>query len=234
MNHLNVLIVEDESIVAMEIESYISSVGCTVTDIVSSAEAAYLSIEKQHPDLILMDIYLEGETDGIEASSVIKEHFPQIEIVFLSANKDLYNIDRAIAVDPVSYLSKPFHREELLAALKMTKHRLSKEEVTLESQEAQIALDDEFVFNLQSKMLYCCNEFIHLTKKETLLLELFIENKNRIVNFESMENKVWDNHYISANTVRTLIRRLRAKLKHRFIETLSTQGYIFDIQAKKK
>jgi len=234
MNHLNVLIVEDESIVAMEIESYISSIGCKVTDIVSSAEEAYLSVKEQLPDLILMDIYLEGSIDGIETAAVIKEKFPQIEVIFLSANKDVYNIDRAITIDPVSYLSKPFHRQELLAALKLAKHKFNKDEVTLEPSEVQIQLDHEFVFDLHTHMLYCCNEFIHLTKKEALLLELFIENKNRIVDFESMESRVWEESYVTSNTVRTLIRRLRSKLKQRFIETLSTQGYIFNIQKNKE
>jgi len=233
MNNLKVLIVEDESIVAMEIESYISSIGCIITDIVSSAKEAYTAVEKEIPELILMDIYLEEEIDGIEAAAVLKEQYPQLEIIFLSANKDEYNIDRAISVDPVSYLSKPFHRQELLAALKMAKHRLNKKEITTDYLEEEILLDNEFTFNHRSKMLYCCGEFIHLTKKETLLLELFIENKNNIVDFYSIESTVWGDSFINANTIRTLIKRLRTKLKHRFIETLSTQGYIFNTQENK-
>ena len=233
MNNLKVLIVEDESIVAMEIESYISSIGCIVTDIVSSAKEAYTAVEKEVPNLILMDIYLEEEIDGIEAASILKKKYPQLEIIFLSANKDEYNIDRAINVDPVSYLSKPFHRQELLAALKMAKHRLNKEEITSDNKEEEIRLDHEFVFNHRTRMLYCYGEFIHLTKKETLLLELFIENKNNIVDFYSMETTVWSDSFVNVNTIRTLIKRLRTKLKHRFIETLSTQGYIFNIQENK-
>ena len=232
-NNLNVLIVEDESIVAMEIDSFISSIGCKVTAIASSAKEAYTAIKKEIPDLILMDIYLEGDIDGIETATIVKKEHPQIEIVFLSANKDVYNIDRAIDVDPVSYLSKPFNRQELLATLKMSKNRIIKEPSIHTLCEDQISLDHEFTYDNQTKMLYCCNEFVHLTKKESLLLNLFIEYRNTIVDFYTLESTIWPNGYVTSNTVRTLIRRLRSKLKHRFIETLSTQGYIFNTQENK-
>jgi len=226
-SHLNVMIVEDESIVAMEIDSYISSLGCKVTAIVSSAKEVYTAIEKEIPDLILMDIYLEEEIDGIETASIVKKKYLQVEIIFLSANKDEYNIDRAIDINPVSYLSKPFNRQELLAALKMAKNRIIKELPAHTPCESQISFDDEFTYDTKTKMLYCCDNFVHLTKKETQLLDLFIENKNTVINLYTLESRIWADTYVNSNTVRTLIRRLRSKLKQNFIETVSTQGYIF-------
>jgi len=234
MTHLNILIVEDESIVAMEIESYISTLGCKVLDIASSAEEAYQSIEKKPPELILMDIYLKGEIDGIVAAAQIKKRYPQIEIIFLSANKDEFNIDRAIEVNPVSYMSKPFNRQELLAALKMAKNKIANaasQDLTLQE---EIMFDDEFRYNTRTKMLYCCLEFIHMTKKETLLLDLFMEKSNTIIDLQTIEQRIWPDTFVNSNTVRTLIRRLRTKLKQRFIETLSTQGYIFNIHTEKE
>jgi len=66
-----------------------------------------------------------------------------------------------------------------------------------------------------------------LTKKETNLLELFIENKNNIVDFYTIENTIWPEKDTNTNTIRTLVKRLRQKLKHKFITTVSSQGYRF-------
>ena len=233
-SHLNVLIVEDESIVAMEIDSYISKVGCRVTAVASSAKEVYTAIKKEIPDLILMDIYLEGDTDGIEAASIVKKKYPQIEIIFLSANKDVYNIDRAIDVEPLSYLGKPFNRQELLASLKMAKNKIMKDTVkTEQTSEEYLSLDHEFKYDLKNKMLYHHDTLVHLTKKEAQLLTLFIEDRNTVIDVYILETKIWSGDYVNSNTVRSLIRRLRTKLKHRFIETLSSQGYIFNTQENK-
>ena len=233
-NNLNILIVEDESIVAMEIDSYISKVGCRVTAVASSAKEVYNAIEKEIPDLILMDIYLEGDIDGIEAASIVKKKYPQIEIIFLSANKDVYNIDRAIDVEPLSYLGKPFNRQELLASLKMAKNKIIKDTAkTQQIAEEYLSLDHEFKYDLKNKILYLHDTLVHLTKKEAQLLTLFIEYRNTVIDVYTLESRIWEDIYVSSNTIRTLIRRLRSKLKHRFIETLSSQGYIFNTQENK-
>jgi len=108
MRDLKVLIVEDESIVAMEIESYLKSLGCKVVDVVSDSQDAIVSFKKYDIDAVMMDIFINGDMDGIETALRIKEIKKDVMILFLTANSDDYNIQRAVEADPLVYLSKPF------------------------------------------------------------------------------------------------------------------------------
>ena len=225
MKEVNILIVEDESIVAMEIASYIKKLGYTVTDICSNAKDAFTVVSEQEIDIILMDICIKGELDGVETATLIKKSHPHIEIIFLTAHLDDYNVDRAIEINPTAYLSKPFNREELRVFLKIALRRADKEPTLREGHKHHIILDDEFSYDPSSHTLYCCHEIIHLTKKECDLLELLIENKNNVVDFYTIENTIWPDKNTNTNTIRTLVKRLRQKLKHKFIKTVSARGY---------
>jgi len=225
MNEINILIVEDESIVAMEIKSYVEKLGYTVVATCSNGEDALKTVEQHSIDIVMMDIRIKGELDGVETTMRIKETHPYIEIIFLTAHLDDYNVDRAIQVDPVAYLSKPFNREELRVFLKITHHKIHKETVTNIRKQHHIILDHEFSYDPSNHTLYCCQEIIGLTKKENDLLELFIDQKNSIVDFYTIENTVWPDKETNTNTIRTLVKRLRQKLKHKFIETVSSRGY---------
>lgn len=227
MKKINLLIVEDESIVAMEIESYIKKIGYTVVDTCSNAKDVLNVIEEQHIDIILMDICIKGKLDGVETATMIKKNHPNIEIIFLTAHLDDYNVDRAIELNPTAYLAKPFNREELRVFLKIALRKLNKESVKTERSQHHIIFDEEFSYDPSDSTLYCCFEIINLTKKESDFLELLLENKNNIVDFYTIENTMWPDKETNANTIRTLVKRLRQKLKHKFIETVASRGYRF-------
>ena len=232
MKEINILIVEDESIVAMEIESYISKLGYTLAGICSTAEDALKAVEQNPIDIIMMDIRIKGDLDGVETAALIKENHPHIEIIFLTAHLDDYNVDRAIEVNPTAYLSKPFNREELRIFLKIALRKIRKEtSLNLEKQH-NIILDHEFSYSPLNHILYYCQEIINLTKKENELLELFIDNKNNIVDFYTIEYTIWPDKPTNTNTIRTLVKRLRQKLKHKFIKTVSSRGYKLIISNK--
>jgi CheY-like chemotaxis protein len=112
-----ILIVEDESIVAMEIESYLLSLNYTVIGICSTADEAYEKATSNDIDLVLMDIFLI-ESNGIEATQRIKKIKPNLPVIFLSAYMDEETIDQAIKVNPEAYLTKPFNRKIWLSLLK--------------------------------------------------------------------------------------------------------------------
>ena len=225
MKEINILIVEDESIVAMEIKSYIRKLGYNVVDICSNAKDTLDIVRTEHIDIILMDICIKGTRDGIETAEIVKKEYPQTEIIFLTAHLDDYNVDRAIKINPTAYLSKPFNREELRVFLKIAIRKLTFNTDATAEVSSHIILDNEFTYDLSTSALYCCREMIHLTQKENLLLELFIENKNNVIDHYTIENIVWPDKETNTNTLRTLVKRLRQKLKHRFIETVSSRGY---------
>jgi len=225
MKKIDILIVEDESIVAMEIENYVSSLDFSVTDICASSKDALASIAKTASEIVLMDICIKGEKDGIETAEIIMQSYPETKIIFLTAHLDDYNVDRAIAIDPVAYLSKPFNRKELRVALKIAQHKIENKDAINQTDQEQIVLDSEFMYDPKNHTLYYYNEITTLTKKENTLLKLLLDNENSIVDFYSIENAIWPDKATNTNTIRTLIKRLRQKLKHRFIETVSSRGY---------
>jgi DNA-binding response OmpR family regulator len=219
-----ILIVEDESIIAIEIESYLIKLGYEIVGIASTADDAYKQAMNNQVDLILMDIYLIN-SNGIDAAIKIKKE-KNIPIIFLTAHMDEETIERAITVNPVAYLTKPFNRQELFAAIKIGLSKCCNIDNSLVG---DISLDHEFSFNTKSSQLICCGEEVHLSKKERQLLKLFINHKNTLISFMTMEYELWADKPSNDSRRRTLISRLRAKLKHRFIETYASEGYIFKV-----
>jgi CheY-like chemotaxis protein len=107
-----VLIVEDELVVAKEIERTLVSLGYGVLDVVPSGVMAIGVVDQMHPDLVLMDIHLRGELDGIAAADLIRQG-AGVPVVFLTSYFDNDTLDRAIAVEPFGFLLKPFEPQEL-------------------------------------------------------------------------------------------------------------------------
>ncbi len=234
MKEINILIVEDESIVAMEMESYLKKLGYTVVAICSNAKDTFDIIAEERIHIILMDICIKGDKDGIETATIIKKSHPQIEVIFLTAHLDDYNVDRAIEINPTAYLSKPFNREELRIFLKIALRKIHNESTLSKEKDHHIILDNEYSYDLLNHTLHYCLETIHLTKKESDLLELLILDKNNLVDFYTIENTIWPDKTTNTNTIRTLVKRVRQKLKHKFIKTVSSRGYRLMVTASKE
>lgn len=115
---IKVLIVEDEPITSEDIREILEEHGMVVVDTVRTGEAAIESTTVNEPDVILMDIKLEGELDGIEAVRLINQtgFFP---IVYLTGNPDRLNADRAFATNPSAFLTKPFDEDDLTFAIEL-------------------------------------------------------------------------------------------------------------------
>jgi len=114
----NIIIVEDEAIVAEEIKTSLEGMGYFVTSIVKTGESAIEKAEQDRPDVILMDIRLEGQIDGIEAAEHIRSHF-DIPVIFLTAYADEEKLDRAKLALPFGYLIKPIQTRDLVVTIEM-------------------------------------------------------------------------------------------------------------------
>lgn len=130
MANVNILIVEDERITAEDIKKALNSVGFNVPAIVTSGEEAIQVCEELKPDLVLMDIKLEGEMDGIQAAEKIRSKLG-IPIIYLTAYSDEKIVQRAkitepsgfILKQPYGFLRKPFEESELNTAIEITLYR---------------------------------------------------------------------------------------------------------------
>lgn len=134
MKRARILIVEDEAIVAEDLERAITDMGYEVVGHAGSAKAAVKKALELKPDLILMDIVLVGERNGIDASYEIKEKM-DIPIIFLTAYSDLGLIDKAKSIEPYAYIVKPFQERQLYASIEMALYRSRIEKRLKESEE---------------------------------------------------------------------------------------------------
>jgi PAS domain S-box-containing protein len=121
-----IMIVEDEVVVAMELEEALRAMGYKVNSIVSSGEEAITRVEIVPPDLILMDIKLGGELDGIEAAGRIREAH-DIPVVYLTAYADEHTLNRAKVTEPFGYLLKPTSERELRTTIEVSLYRHQQE-----------------------------------------------------------------------------------------------------------
>jgi len=122
MDKAKILIVEDESIVALNIKNRLEELGYAVVAMLNSGEAALQVVDHNRPDLVLMDIKLKGTVDGIEAAALIRSRF-QIPVVYLTAYSDEETVDRAKFTEPYGYILKPFEARDLCTTIEVSLHK---------------------------------------------------------------------------------------------------------------
>ena len=113
---MRVLIVEDEALLAMSYKMSLDGGECDVVGIAPNAEAANKMAGSLRPDVVLMDIKLEGDMDGIESARFIMEHY-NIPVIFITGNTDEETRQRALKLNPSGYLAKPIDCEKLHKSL---------------------------------------------------------------------------------------------------------------------
>ena len=133
MSKIRILVVEDESLVARDIQNMLRSLGYEVTDIVASGEMALQKASESVPDLVLMDIVLKGDIDGIAAAEKLWEEYG-IPVIYLTAYADDTTFERAKLTKPFGYLLKPFEERELQTTIEMALYK-SKMEMRLRERE---------------------------------------------------------------------------------------------------
>jgi len=128
MSNARIMIVEDEAIVALDLQHKLKTLGYAVSGVASSGEEAVRKVPQTRPDLVLMDIKLKGDMDGIEAAQRIRDDFT-IPVVYLTAYSDENTLQRAKVTEPAGYLLKPFKDRELHATIEMSlyKHKMEME-----------------------------------------------------------------------------------------------------------
>jgi len=116
MKTKNIVVVEDEGIVSIDIRNMLTRMGYSISGVAFSGKEAVTLAESTPCDLILMDIGLKGECDGIEAARKIGEKF-SIPIIFLTGFADQKTLKRAQEVNPSGYILKPIQEDELKKAI---------------------------------------------------------------------------------------------------------------------
>jgi PAS domain S-box-containing protein len=136
------LIVDDEAIIATDLEDRLVGYGYEVAGIATSGEKAVRLAENLRPDLVIMDIVMPGHLDGIAAAAAIRDEFG-IPVVFLTAHADEEFMGRAKAVSPLGYIIKPFNEAQIYATLEIALHNSRLERQLRESEARYRAIVDQ-------------------------------------------------------------------------------------------
>jgi PAS domain S-box-containing protein len=168
-----ILIVEDEGIIALELTSLLKQFGYIVLDNLLSGEKALERIEKDPPDLVLMDIVLKGPMDGIEAAHIIRTRWG-IPVIFLTAYAEKERLKRAKLVYPFGFIVKPYKENDIritvemaLYVSKVDRERRKAEEALKQSEArfkelTELLPETVFELNRDGKLTYCNKQFFAL------------------------------------------------------------------------
>ena len=227
-----ILIVEDVSTVVTDLSLLFQKEGFEICALTDNGPAAIDFVRTHSPDLIVMDIFIEGPFDGIETARRIKA-FSSIPIIFLTAQSDRALMHSAIETCPEVYLIKPCKRQELIAAIKLALHKSIMRCASTPSAPTPIDCGQGYLFDRHKHHLVHHGTPINLTKKEMRLFDILIAKEGRIVSFSDIEYEVWPDKSVSVISRRTLIHRLRSKLEDLDIRTIGGIGCILNAPTPK-
>ena len=224
-NYKKILIVEDEFISAEYLKELLEKEDYEVLDIVDNGPEAIEKCGTLKPDIILMDIMLNGQMSGCEAAVEIYQKYKySCEIIFLTAYASTEMINYAADAHAYGYLMKPYREEEILATLRLiATHNVS--QTVEETEKETIELNRGYLFNTKLHRLFTKNEGeVPLGKKPLKLIELLAKNKNSSVSHEQICHYIWGENKSNA-TLRSLIHRIRTTVYNDFIVNINGLGY---------
>ncbi len=210
---MKVLLLEDNDRLARLIKEVLDKEGCKV-DIVNDGDKA-LNILTDGYRCYIIDINVPS-IDGLSILKTIRMYHKNIPVIIISSNHELQKIQQAYELGCDDYLKKPFYMYEL-------SHKVKK---LIMPKKYTVDLWENFYYDINDQRLYQNGKGdIKLARKEILFLELFIKNKTRTVNYEQMQEYIWEGEDTSMENIRALIKRLRKKLPQGAIESIKHIGY---------
>ena len=202
MNKNNtILIVEDEMIIAANISLQLTHLGYEVTGIIPRAEEVLPHIRLHVPDILLLDINLKGDIDGIQLAHLIQKEF-KIPIIYLTANADEAHFERAKETNPYAFISKPFKKLDLQRAIELTIIRIQNETETEKSNpidnDIPFVLSDCIFVRSHNKMVKVCLNDILYIEAERNYCKIHCKDKEHLLvtTLKDLEEKLTSNNLL--------------------------------------
>jgi DNA-binding response OmpR family regulator len=176
--------------------------------------SALSAIENNNYDIYILDINVPS-INGLELLEYIYNMSNNSKVLMISSATDINTITKAYNLGCYDYIKKPFYIDELrFKLLNIKKEYFGK-----------IKLSESVYYNLNKKQLLKNNKIIHLTKKELMLLNLLIKNKNSIITKDIIVEELFNNLFTPDVNIRAIVKRVRDKIGKNTIETISGIGY---------
>ena len=214
-----VLYLEDEDGIRNNISEILEELFAKVSTAKNSAEAM-IKYNENKPDLIISDIQLQGKT-GIDFIKEIRKSDSKTRVIITSAFTDLNYMLDATELHLVKYIVKPITNDKLFEALETFVN-------TYESNK-NFSLSDGYIYDSKNLTIKKEDEVIILTKKEAIFLGLLL-NKNRLITYEELETKIWDDESVmTPNAMRLFVKNFRKKLPKDILKNVQGMGYKLEI-----
>lgn len=167
-----ILIIEDEFITASALNLLLGGMGFEIVGVEDTGEGAIKATEQLKPDIVLMDIVLNGEMNGITAATHIREQF-NIPVIYLTGQADDSTIFQAIESEPFGYIIKPFEEKNLKTSIMMALYKHELDQKLMESERryraiAELAQDSIIIFDRDYSIAYLNSYAIQFFKKERI------------------------------------------------------------------
>nr|MBI1229479.1 response regulator [Cytophagales bacterium] len=177
-DRIRILIVEDDMVIAANISLQLTKLGYEVTGIESRGEEAIHHAKENLPDIILMDINLKGQLDGVEAAKIIKT-FSDIPLIYLTGNSDEASFQKARETHPFAFLSKPFNKVNLERTVALVVGKISEEGNGGKKEMVEIeALEDRIFIRSQKKLIKVMLDEILYIEAERNYCTIFTGDQN--------------------------------------------------------
>lgn len=221
----HVLFVDDDPLVRGAIDFTLREIFAQ-TFLASSGEEALQICKKVPIDLIITDIEMPG-MNGVDFITNIRKVEPFLPVIILSAHTNEEYLLRCVNLPIQAYIVKPITSLKLRQSLREVSNYVQERVTISKMQLTQTILYDKSACALED----LDKGMVALKKKEKLLLDLLLKNKNSIVSYETIEEVVWSDHWevMSSDALRTVVKNLRKKVGKELIENISGQGYRFSI-----
>ena len=200
-NQVKILIVEDEMLIAAKISTLLTELGYEVMGILARAEDALVQVQKNVPDIALLDIQLKGKMDGVALAQALQKE-GGLPIIFLTANTDDATFNRAKTVKPYAFISKPFKKLDLQRAIELALSRMA-EDQGLEAEverpdESSFILSDRIFVRHKDSMVKIFLEDILYIEAESNYCRIFTQNKEYLlaITLKLMEEKLPTKQFI--------------------------------------
>jgi len=216
---MKIFLLEDDYSLNKIIKLSLENLGFFIQSCKDGYDAATNIINNSY-DLYILDINVPG-FNGHEILQTIRKDKKNTPIIIISAQIDIENIKKSYDFGCNDYIKKPFDFEELFLRIKYHLNNISQDN----KEEFIINLGYEYSFDLINQTLFKHSHEIELTIKEKLLLTLLVKNIDKTVTLEMIHEYVWDSKELESVSMRSVIHKLRSKLKNGMILNLRGVGY---------
>ena len=224
----DVLIVEDEPVLAMAMELKLKKMGLGISGIASTPDHAILHVQNNYPDIAIIDINLNSSKTGIDVANYIWKNF-NIPIIFLTSYYNDKILNQAMEAEPYAYLIKPCKNEELKVAINTAMHKhqyfFKNKNLLKPTKKEFIYLRENIKFDKIETELYIDEKIFKLTKNEKKLFEILTKQAGKVISFDTIFNFIWREDVYDLAKLRSLIYRLKTKLGFNPFENLYEEGY---------